>query len=379
MRHSLVCRSLLVAVVLFVPALPVAAQAVKYPSGYQKLGLLQGYDYPLKDKASVHGSCNTDPYYYTSSVLFTSVLLKDVELNGRLEVIEVFDYAKRPVTVYLPPGYTTGRLYPVLYLLHGKGGSYKDWVSVGQANVILDNLFANNSIPPMIVVMPENRCSLIDTDESISAYTNFEKELINDLVPWVDANFSTLAGAIDAWYPEDPGFGAQFRGLAGLSEGAEQALKFGTTYPDTFNIIGAFSPGDGIVGGNDDDDNNEPDTATNPYDDGVMGQLIVGQPLESSISIYCGSHDLLNPYKYTNHLYVSCGLDYLLNQGAIPHSLSIITSITSDDQHEYVWFYGSSVDGSWVDGSGHEWPVWQSSLISFASGPLANAWFPWSY
>ena len=63
---------------------------------------------------------------------------------------------ERVVWVYTPPGYdsTATQKLPVLYLLHGFSDSEDTWVSVGRANVILDNLIARGEAKPMLVVMP---------------------------------------------------------------------------------------------------------------------------------------------------------------------------------------------------------------------------------
>ena len=60
----------------------------------------------------------------------------------------------RKMTVYLPPGYSKDTKYPVFYLLHGAGDNEGGWTRSGAANLILDNLFADKKIVPMIVVMP---------------------------------------------------------------------------------------------------------------------------------------------------------------------------------------------------------------------------------
>src|SRR5690606_1096214 len=66
---------------------------------------------------------------------------------------------KRPAIVYTPPGYSSDREYPVLYLLHGIGGNETHWTSFGGADAILDNLIAAGQAEPMIVVMPHGRAS----------------------------------------------------------------------------------------------------------------------------------------------------------------------------------------------------------------------------
>jgi hypothetical protein len=145
----------------------------------------------------------------------------------------------RPVVVITPPNYTKTKSYPVLYLLHGFGGNQNSWTSEGNALNIYNNLVANGKIVPMIVVMPDNHASTVaenlkDMPAVHAAYRLFEKELIEDLIPFIDSKYSTIRSA-------------DGRALAGLSEGAEQAVKFGLENLDTFSYIGAFSPGGDLM------------------------------------------------------------------------------------------------------------------------------------
>src|SRR5688500_18231287 len=81
---------------------------------------------------------------------------------GRVERIEyksTVTGTMRPAMVYTPPGYSTARKYPVLYLLHGIGGNETHWTQFGAADSILDNLIAANKAVPMIIVMPNGRAS----------------------------------------------------------------------------------------------------------------------------------------------------------------------------------------------------------------------------
>ena len=61
-----------------------------------------------------------------------------------------------PFLVYTPPGYDPAAKepYPVLYLLHGYSDAEDAWISVGRANIILDNLIAQGKAKPMLIVMP---------------------------------------------------------------------------------------------------------------------------------------------------------------------------------------------------------------------------------
>ena len=77
--------------------------------------------------------------------------------RGNVETVEYDSKSvgtKRKMVVYTPPGYSKDKKYPVFYLLHGAGDNESGWTMKGSANVILDNLYADKKIAPMIVVMP---------------------------------------------------------------------------------------------------------------------------------------------------------------------------------------------------------------------------------
>lgn len=106
---------------------------------------------------------------------------------------------KRKALVYTPPGYSKKNKYPVLYLLHGIGGDEKEWLNGAQPQIILDNLYADGKLQPMIVVMPNGRAmkddratgNIFDSDK-VQAFANFEKDLLNDLVPFVEKKICSV-------------------------------------------------------------------------------------------------------------------------------------------------------------------------------------------
>jgi len=171
--------------------------------------------------------------------------------RGKVERIEyessVVD-GKRPAIVYTPPGYSSEREYPVLYLLHGIGGNETHWTNFGAADAILDNLIAAGDAVPMIVVMPHGRASNQPEMQfgrgargggaagpggggmavEFEAYAAFERELIDDLIPYIEANYSV-----------DSDRGS--RAIAGLSMGGGQSLNFGLRNLETFASVGGFS------------------------------------------------------------------------------------------------------------------------------------------
>lgn len=143
--------------------------------------------------------------------------------------------ASRRALIYTPPGYSKKMKYPVLYLLHGIGGDEKEWLKGGQPQVIFDNLYAAGKMEPMIVVMPNGRAmkddraigNIFDKDK-VEAFATFEKDLLNDLIPYVEEKFPVIKDR-------------EHRAIAGLSMGGGQSLNFGLGNLDRFAWVGGFS------------------------------------------------------------------------------------------------------------------------------------------
>ncbi len=141
----------------------------------------------------------------------------------------------RKTLIYTPPGFSTKKKYPVLYLLHGIGGDEKEWLNGGSPQIILDNLYAENKIEPMIVVMPNGRAMKDDratgnimAPDKVQAFATFEKDLLNDLIPFIEKKYPVIADR-------------EHRAIAGLSMGGGQSLNFGLGNLDKFAWIGGFS------------------------------------------------------------------------------------------------------------------------------------------
>lgn len=143
--------------------------------------------------------------------------------------------SQRRALIYTPPGFDKSKKYPVLYLLHGIGGDEKEWFNQGKPNVILDNLYAEKKLVPMIVVLPNGRAMKNDRavgniydGERVQAFANFEKDLLIDLIPFVEKSYPVLTDR-------------ENRAIAGLSMGGGQSLNFGLGNLDYFSWIGGFS------------------------------------------------------------------------------------------------------------------------------------------
>ena len=139
----------------------------------------------------------------------------------------------RKTLVYLPPGYSANKKYPVLYLLHGIGGDEEEWHRHGHPEIIFDNLLAENKVVPMIIVLPNGRAQANDRAQgnvmaTAPAFANFEGDLIKDLIPFIESKYSVKSDR-------------ESRALAGLSMGGGQSLNFGLAHLETFAWIGGFS------------------------------------------------------------------------------------------------------------------------------------------
>ncbi len=138
--------------------------------------------------------------------------------------------------IYTPPSYSPTEKYPVLYLLHGASGDETTWVKDVHADAILDNLYADKNLAPMLVIMPSSlsvaaRKQAGDGREAKArASMAFGDVLLRDLVPSVESKYPALAGR-------------EQRALVGLSMGAGLAFSTGLMNPDKFAWVGAFSGG----------------------------------------------------------------------------------------------------------------------------------------
>ncbi|HRR92704.1 MAG TPA: alpha/beta hydrolase-fold protein [Bacteroidales bacterium] len=147
---------------------------------------------------------------------------------------KVMNGIDRPLVVYTPPGYETspGQKYPVLYLISGTTDTEETWFKVGRVNFILDNLIAQGKAVPMIIVMPYGN-NFIEisgpaSPDAIPMYSKYSDEMVNDIIPFTDRNFRTVADR-------------EHRAVAGFSRGGGQSLWTGLSNTDKFAYICSFS------------------------------------------------------------------------------------------------------------------------------------------
>ena len=147
----------------------------------------------------------------------------------------------RRCTIYTPPGYeTSGKEYPVFYLLHGIGGDENAWSELGRAAQILDNLIASGKAEPMIMVMTNGNIS----QEACPGETSEGFKVPTMMLP------KTMEGSFETAFPDVVKFMEKtyrvkkdkaHRAIAGLSMGGFHSLFVSINNPDLFGYIGLFS------------------------------------------------------------------------------------------------------------------------------------------
>lgn len=177
----------------------------------------------LKD-ASNPTSVASEPEWSTFFIPGDSAALL-ADAPQQAGVIQTLSYTstvageEREALVWVPPTYKPkGKKLPVLYLQHGGGQSYRDWVEVGRAEQILDNLWLSGGIQDMLVVMGNGNVS------------DFSAELLGNIVPAVERTYNVSPSK-------------EKRALAGLSMGGGQAFEVFSEHPGEFGAIGTFGAG----------------------------------------------------------------------------------------------------------------------------------------
>ena len=241
----------------------------------------------------------------------------------------------RRALVYTPPKYEqqTGGRYPVLYLQHGGGEDETGWTKQGRANVILDNLFARGKCKPMIVVMangyaqragqtppnlvgkPMGSPEFMKTMQESAAA--FEDDMTQALIPFVDANFRTLADR-------------DHRAMAGLSMGGMQTFQVTFDRLDLFSYIGGFSGA-------------------------FAPQALGGQKLDLKTAYHGGLSDPAAFAKRVHLLWLGVGTD----EPARMHEGLVNLHKSLEEAGIQHVFYESP-------GTAHEWQTWRRDLKDFA-------------
>ena len=295
------------------------------------------------------GNSLTKIGYFTSTI--TSVLsvpanestfydVKDVP-HGEIRTLiyrSNSNKTERELNVYVPPGYDDNQdsRYPVLYLLHGNANDHHSWQRYGRANEILDNLLAERSIKPMLVVMPLGYAgaSINGDGHGIAAKSGsnnrptgaptataagrgepdlFERDVLEDVIPMIDKKYRTIADR-------------RSRAIFGFSMGGGQSGRIGLRHLEVFSHVGVMSAGAG-----------------RPGENGLVSQLAT---------------NVEEANKKLDLLWIGCGRDDF----AFPGASSFAKELKD-----------AGIKHSFVESSGgHHWRVWRRYLHEVAPKLFTN-------
>ncbi len=161
-----------------------------------------------------------------------------------------YEGINRRMTVYTPAGYeTSGKRYPVFYLLHGIGGDEEAWITQGRTAQVLDNLIAQGKAQPMIVVMTNGNIAMEAAPlETSTGYNVPSMGLPKTMEGSFETAFPEIVKFIDKTYRTIPQ--KRSRAIAGLSMGGFHSKFISQNNPDMFNYIGLFSAAIGVTDAN---------------------------------------------------------------------------------------------------------------------------------
>ena len=153
---------------------------------------------------------------------YSGTALKDMTLNSVYLNGEMGTY-----TIYLPADYkTSGRKYPVLYLLHGMGGDHNDWSNYGSLNLSTRNAINDGQVGQLIIVMPKAYSSFyVDDFDKEHQYESF---FLKELMPHIESTYPVLTGKKNT-------------AIAGLSMGGYGASYYAFNYPEKFCLCYSMS------------------------------------------------------------------------------------------------------------------------------------------
>jgi enterochelin esterase-like enzyme len=224
-----------------------------------------------------------------------------------------------PVHVYLPPCYDGERYsYPALYLIQGSAFALGEWVVDGVPAVANEQM-SKGTLAPFIVVMPGSDLNASSGGKylySSSGKGSWEDFMVNELVPMIEAKYSTWASR-------------EGRAIGGISRGGYWSLQIAFTHPDMFSAVGGHSPS-------------------------ITSNMLIGTPANFSMLSFVKSMDSLKDMRIS------------LDAGATDWAQAGVSKLSSDLDAQGITYTVSSGDG------GHEDAYWSSRVPDYLTFYAAN-------
>ena len=316
----------------------------------------------------------TDPAAYMEKV--RSSLTLDVPSSatasgtfGELKQITYYSSTAqrtKSANVLLPENYSTNEKYPVLYVNHGIFGDQNSMLGMGVPE-IAGNLARSGEAEKMIVVFPQMYTSTTEempptgqiNAEVEENYDRFREDLINDLMPYIEENYSVKTGRENT-------------AIAGFSMGGRETLYIGVSRPDKFGYIGAACPAPGVtpatdyagdhVGSMTEDEFKISNKAYEPY---LL--MITGGTNDGTVGTFPQSYHELFIKNGQDHVWLEVPGGGHDNSSVVPHMYNFIRIIFKADRSDNSQNDADDVDISWID------PSKPMVAISFDDGAVGTA------
>ncbi len=161
-----------------------------------------------------------------SAAFFLSSLCAFAAKVDSLEIPSASMNKTYKAAVVLPNSYATNKAnYPVLYLLHGGGGHFRDWLTSTPDKMTVKNLADQYNL---IIVMPEGETFAWYLDSPVNPSSKFETHIIKEVIPKIDGTYRTVRSN-------------KGRVITGLSMGGHGAMYLSTRHPELFCAAGSMS------------------------------------------------------------------------------------------------------------------------------------------
>ena len=234
----------------------------------------------------------------------------------------------RKYAIYLPADYeTSGRSYPVLYLLHGAGDDQTGWVQFGEVKNITDKDIQEGKCTAMIIVMPDGNTGQRGYFNSPKGDWNYEDFFFQEFMPFIEKTYRIRAEK-------------RYRAISGLSMGGGGTFMYALHHPELFSSACPLSAYCGPL---------SVEELARPWEKQLEGIS------DDQKQKYFERHSALelikampDDQKKAVRWYIDCGDDDFLYEG---NSLAHIAMRKKDIPHEF-----RIRDGA------HNWTYWREAL-----------------
>lgn len=262
-------------------------------------------------------------------ILTLFLILSFPSFAAKVDTLEIYSTAMDKTykaAVVLPNSYAKSKAnYPVVYLLHGAYGHFRDWLKSTPDKMLLHNLADQYNI---IIVTPEGENFSFYLDSPVNKESQFETYVTKEVIQKIDKSYRTIA--------EKKG-----RVITGLSMGGHGALYLSTKHPELFSAAGSMS-GAVDMGGIRNRDTPE---KINKLMEPVFGPEGASQEVYDSHAVL----GMVDKIKNNNlELIIDCGVDdFLIEPNRELHRRMVYAKVN----HDYIERPGA-----------HTWEYWENAL-----------------